>query len=431
MRLRIISSTGIPSEVAVTGADAKLGKDPGCEVAFDAETYPMVSSFHARIERSETGWLLTHLSRSNKTLVNDRPVDGVVKIQEGDRIRLGYTGPFLEVLSIDIEPVPGLVPDLAMSLDSTVRPAPPLQAAAPVAPPSPRPKETSPSATQTPAPAKIEQVKVRRVEKPAAKSDPIIRKQAIRKLGSLPRGVLWGSVGTAAVIVLAMLGFALFRGRSRPEPEKPGLVVVDEPDEKSAPPTPMPIVPSRIDPIKKPDNKPVPAPPAPPTVDSLVLALKNGPTPARKKALEELGRLGPQARPALAAALDLIKAPDVEVRTLAQETIARMGPPTKDDVPIYAAALRDSAPEVCIFAADQLGALGRHAPQSELVFLRVLTLDTDTAIREAATAAVLRIEANLLPSLIQGLRDESDIKRHQCAQELALMACMPRLPFRI
>ncbi len=105
MRLRIVSSTGTPSEITVTGAEAKLGKDPGCEVALDADAYPMVSNFHARIERSGTDWLLTHLSRSNKTLVNGRPADGVVKIQEGDCIRLGYTRPLLDVLSVDFVPM--------------------------------------------------------------------------------------------------------------------------------------------------------------------------------------------------------------------------------------------------------------------------------------------------------------------------------------
>jgi HEAT repeat protein len=323
-------------------------------------------------------------------------------------------------MSSDVEPVK----EAPASLEPTlVPPAEPVNAAAPAS------ADMEPGDEQPPA--KIEQVKVRRVEAPAANRAPIIQTQATRKLGSLPRGVLWGSIGTAVVIVLAMLGFALFRGRTRPEPQQPDRLVKNEPEEKSAPQTAKPIDPPQSEPVKKPDKKPVAAPPEPPTVDSLVLALKNGPPPARKKALEELGRLGPQARPALATALDLVKAPDVEVRTLAQETIARMGPPTKDDVPIYAAALRDSAPEVCIVAAGQLGALGRYA-QSELVFLRVLTLDMDTAIRESATAAVLRIEADLLPTLTQGLQDKSVSERCRCARELALMganakAALPNL----
>ena len=437
MRLRIVSSSGNPSEITVTGAEAKLGKDPACEVALDPEAYPMVSNLHARMERSGAEWLLTHLSRSNKTLVNDQPVDGVVKIKQGDRIRLGYTGPILEVVSVDLGPVSGPVPNFAMSLDADSKGGLPLKGATPLTPAAAIVKDTSketiPLPAQATAPAKIEQIKVRRAEKLAAapKSDASMRRQPIRNLGSLPQGVLWGGIGVAGVIIAAVLAFYLSRGRPRTEPQPPDRIVRNESEEKSASPKTKSIAAPPSEPVKKPLKEPVVAPSEPPTVESFVLALKNGPASARKKTLEELGRLGPQARPTLAAVLDLVKDPDADLRTLAQEAIARMGPPTKDDVPIYAAALRNSAPELCIYTAGQLGALGRHA-QSELVYLRVLTLDSDTAIQDAAQSAVLRIEADSLPGLAKGLQDQSVSERCRCAQELAAMgpnakAALPNL----
>ena len=45
--------------------------------------------------------LLTAKSLKNRTLHNDRPVDGPVLIQAGDRIRLGVTGPTVLILAIE------------------------------------------------------------------------------------------------------------------------------------------------------------------------------------------------------------------------------------------------------------------------------------------------------------------------------------------
>ncbi len=104
MRLRIISLDGTGNEIIVADPAARLGKDPACEVQFDARVYPMVSGEHARIERDGRGARLLHLSRNNKTLLNDRPVDGAAPIKKGDRIRLGFSGPILEVISVELPP---------------------------------------------------------------------------------------------------------------------------------------------------------------------------------------------------------------------------------------------------------------------------------------------------------------------------------------
>jgi hypothetical protein len=41
-----------------------------------------------------------HLSRNNKTLLNDTPVESTSPVKVGDRIRLGFTGPAIEILAI-------------------------------------------------------------------------------------------------------------------------------------------------------------------------------------------------------------------------------------------------------------------------------------------------------------------------------------------
>ncbi len=99
MRLRIIAPTGSISEQVVTVASVRFGRDPACEVPFDPDAYPMVSGRHSRIERTTDGGILTPLSRSNQTLLNDWPVEGPVAVQAGDRIRLGVTGPTIEIVA--------------------------------------------------------------------------------------------------------------------------------------------------------------------------------------------------------------------------------------------------------------------------------------------------------------------------------------------
>ena len=100
IRLRIIAPDGSSSERLLTDAVVRLGRDPSCEVAFDSDAYPMVSGRHARIEQTAKGCFLTPLSQSNKTLLNDQPMEGAAAVKAGDRIRLGITGPAIEIAAI-------------------------------------------------------------------------------------------------------------------------------------------------------------------------------------------------------------------------------------------------------------------------------------------------------------------------------------------
>lgn len=70
----------------------ELGRDPSCQVRFDAET---VSRKHAAIVRDGQNWQLIHLSHSNPTLVNGRPIQGHYYLQSGDEIQLSMNGPRL------------------------------------------------------------------------------------------------------------------------------------------------------------------------------------------------------------------------------------------------------------------------------------------------------------------------------------------------
>lgn len=72
----------------------ELGRDASCQVRFD-ESFETVSRKHAAIVRDGNNWQLVHLSSSNPTLVNGRPIQGSYYLQSGDEIQLSEGGPRL------------------------------------------------------------------------------------------------------------------------------------------------------------------------------------------------------------------------------------------------------------------------------------------------------------------------------------------------
>jgi pSer/pThr/pTyr-binding forkhead associated (FHA) protein len=101
MRLRVIGLNEDVHELTVASSVARLGRDPACEVPFDSAAYPKVSGEHARIERTVAGLILIHVSRSNQTLLNNQPIEGSAPLKVGDRIRLGHTGPTVEIVAVE------------------------------------------------------------------------------------------------------------------------------------------------------------------------------------------------------------------------------------------------------------------------------------------------------------------------------------------
>ena len=71
----------------------ELGRDPSCQVRFDDDSCPTVSRKHAAIVKDGQNWQLIHLSGSNPTMVNGRPVQGSYYLQSGDEIQLSANGP--------------------------------------------------------------------------------------------------------------------------------------------------------------------------------------------------------------------------------------------------------------------------------------------------------------------------------------------------
>lgn len=72
----------------------ELGRADSCQVRYD-ESFETVSRRHAAIQREGENWKLIHLSQSNPTLVNGRPINGTYYLQSGDEIQLAVGGPRL------------------------------------------------------------------------------------------------------------------------------------------------------------------------------------------------------------------------------------------------------------------------------------------------------------------------------------------------
>ena len=72
----------------------EIGRDASCQVRYD-ESFDTVSRKHAAIIRDGNNWQLIHLSTSNPTLVNGRPIQGSYYLQSGDEIQLSVNGPRL------------------------------------------------------------------------------------------------------------------------------------------------------------------------------------------------------------------------------------------------------------------------------------------------------------------------------------------------
>lgn len=74
----------------------QLGRDGGCAIRFSHSEFPTVSGTHAAIERqAENVVVIKHLSQSNPTLVNGRPVNKEWYLNNGDVVQLSMEGPKL------------------------------------------------------------------------------------------------------------------------------------------------------------------------------------------------------------------------------------------------------------------------------------------------------------------------------------------------
>jgi pSer/pThr/pTyr-binding forkhead associated (FHA) protein len=89
LRLRVVDPPQRRGRVFELGDEVTLGRSPGCAVALEDDTF--VSSVHARVFRRSGELWLEDLGSTNGTWLNDERVDGLSRLQRGDRVKVGST----------------------------------------------------------------------------------------------------------------------------------------------------------------------------------------------------------------------------------------------------------------------------------------------------------------------------------------------------
>lgn len=99
MKIRI-QPVGAPSASPLDFFDAQvtIGRDAGCDLPLDGVTN--VSGRHARIELTSEGAYLIDLGSTNGTFLNDRRVEGRLRLTPGDHFRLGQAGPQFRIVDV-------------------------------------------------------------------------------------------------------------------------------------------------------------------------------------------------------------------------------------------------------------------------------------------------------------------------------------------
>lgn len=140
VRFRITRNGETPEDREFVSDALQIGRAPSSDLTIPDDRSQTVSWHHARIETTSEGAWLHDLRSTNGTFINGRKLEQPERLRRGDMIRLGQTGPTLEVLEIDCTPPP--------------LPAPPLFRRAESPPPTPRsvPRPRS-SAAKTPVSA--------------------------------------------------------------------------------------------------------------------------------------------------------------------------------------------------------------------------------------------------------------------------------------
>ena len=84
---RQLAEAGKPFEVALADG-MTIGRDSSCQVLLGDD---YASGVHARIERTDAGWLFTDLGSTNGSWQGHRRIDAPLLVKPGMTIRIGKT----------------------------------------------------------------------------------------------------------------------------------------------------------------------------------------------------------------------------------------------------------------------------------------------------------------------------------------------------
>ena len=86
--LVVHTPSGKPRVIRLDGQEIRFGRSKGCTVPLD-DTY--VSEQHARVYRSDDGWVIADMGSTNGTYLNKSKLLAPTPLQPGDQVGIGKT----------------------------------------------------------------------------------------------------------------------------------------------------------------------------------------------------------------------------------------------------------------------------------------------------------------------------------------------------
>jgi pSer/pThr/pTyr-binding forkhead associated (FHA) protein len=89
LKLKVVDPPQRRGRVFELGEEVTVGRSPGCAVSLEDDTF--TSTVHARVFRRQGELWLEDLGSTNGTWLNDERVEGLARLQRGDRVKVGST----------------------------------------------------------------------------------------------------------------------------------------------------------------------------------------------------------------------------------------------------------------------------------------------------------------------------------------------------
>ncbi len=127
-------------------------------------------------------------------------------------------------------------------------------------------------------------------------------------------------------------------------------------------------------------------------IPALIQSLSGQDRAACLQAVDELGKLGAEAKPAVSALVQTLGGDDEELCCNAARTLGAIGPDAEEAVPALIDALKNGQPKVKAYAAFALGRIGKAAGDAAET-LAEAAFDEDALVRRASIKSLRQIDA--------------------------------------
>jgi len=105
--LTVVKGPTAGARISLSKADIILGRDPDTDLSFDSLKELSVSGTHARVTKTEAGWMVRDLGSLNGTWVNGEKISDPILLQDQDQIQLGTEGPVVVFRLLSSPPAAG------------------------------------------------------------------------------------------------------------------------------------------------------------------------------------------------------------------------------------------------------------------------------------------------------------------------------------